>query len=723
MSETMLDVMSGEGVERLVHEWIANGMLNAANRGMSGSEIATVGLKAAGDNQLLQKIKDMLGSSIPGLGITMIGAAIGSKISGIDFDKILPGNNHSGVREAKFIMKKIAPHVVIGASEGLGDVVDRLIGKFRSPSGTPASEQKAILDLVWRSKSREYPGRLATIERHPETGEILKGEDGVPFITDALLLALKDKWDRENGPQWRERSVRDGKNNNKKERYWDDKGTPYSEYELIPLDVAIKQLTPDSSGMSAKELESLIDGMKKKVPKEWAEKLSDTTISVLLALSATKAKLGYLDRAIGEDFFKDLPDKASIAFMNKLGERFASRIQADGTLTHDDYEAIVEFIDDWMGAELGKANALRRAFARFRAQHRGGTLKLRDAIPLFFAATAPLWIFAMLTIGLFLSSVILFLDGGFHDISKPFHGLDGRYGAFAATLIGAYLIVILLALLAPTQAMLNWVTFFVKDKSTDWLVKTGKKLIAIVAPYGSLLAILVLFGVPVFWRVLLAVTPLAAFGILTILALAGLEPLIRFEAYNSYVWFKRLTIITPFILLIIGSILAILGISPADAVRWIGHFIKQDYSLSTTMRVVISIVLAGAGLVGGAWVINKVELTRVIVDDVERVGRRKSRFARVLVGAIVLVLAALPWIGMIPKHEPAKEEVKVTAPNTPPRAPDPPVTEETNMPRKSVSHKKSFSPPKQAEKKKKAIDMEALCNGLSFDARKQAGCQ
>ena len=124
--------IGGEGIERLIHDMISKGMSDAAHAGKNDVEIAAAGLKAAEH----QDIFDKVAHDVPGLTSTMFSAAIAAKLQGVDFDKLLPGNTHPGVTAAKFFLKDIAPHIIIGAGEGFGDklsdAIDRAVGKVRS---------------------------------------------------------------------------------------------------------------------------------------------------------------------------------------------------------------------------------------------------------------------------------------------------------------------------------------------------------------------------------------------------------------------------------------------------------------------------------------------------------------------------------------------------------------------------------------------------------------
>jgi|GEM_PF-1833207 len=693
---------AGETIERTVREAIEHHMKDAADRGDDGRSIALGGLKAVGNKNVMDVLR-----KLPGFTVPLVGTALGSFLETTDkIDKLLPNDNRPGVKEAKFILKQIAPHVIIGAGEGWTDAMERAVDKVRSnPAITPTGPAEADVVFV----PHTHP-QLAFVPIRDAAGQVLYMSDGsTPRCKGALYTQILANWNKDHGPKMMERTEGGGKGKPRTTKQVLQPGQPFTG-EFLPLSEWIRSLPEDTTTMSAADIASIKELTEKKKaepekPKTWAEKLSQESLHVMFALSKTKSQLSWLDRVIGEDFFKDLPNKADITLMNALGDKFKAKIRDDGMFDHIDYIAILEFVDDWMGAELTIINKLRLALGRMRAQlHKGVSWK--KALFIFLLAISPLWLFAILFVSLFVTGAYLLIAGMFADVTQKFLGYEnGRIAAYAAVIVGSWTIIILLMLLAPAQAMITWVSAVIPgvDKNNQWLKDTGRKISALVAPYGAMAAILVLFGTPVIWRALLPIAALGAIGVAMIFASAGFHKRIRNEALKAGMWFKLLTIILPFVLLIVGALFDVLQLNFRDTINNILQMVQASKGLQSLIGFCV------VGIVG-FLIVRELEIVAWKKEDGMRTEttRQKSPLMRFIVLLIAVLVAIWPWI------DTSKEKIKVADETQS----SPTMIQPEEVETKSEQPKKQ---PTRLQKEKKASRQE--CEGLSYSMKRELGCK
>lgn len=124
---SFVDTFVGEGVERSVRKAMSDSMEKADRNGQSGRDIAASGLRSVFSKHgpVMSLAKRMPGFTYP-----LLGSAIGAILkSGKFVDTILPNSNTSGVREAKYLLQNVAPHIAIGAGEAIGDSVENALDR------------------------------------------------------------------------------------------------------------------------------------------------------------------------------------------------------------------------------------------------------------------------------------------------------------------------------------------------------------------------------------------------------------------------------------------------------------------------------------------------------------------------------------------------------------------------------------------------------------------
>ena len=440
-------------------------------------------------------------------------------------------------------------------------------------------------------------------------------------------------------------------------------------------------------------------------PKTWAEKLTHETLRVMFALSRTKSKLSWMERVVGEDFFKDLPNKADIALMTAVGNEFAPRILSDKTFSHNDYIACLEFMDDWMGAELTVINRMRLSLGRMRANIHIG-VNWKKALFIFLLATSPLWMYLITLVSLFITGAALFIAGLFADTMQPFLGYaKGNISAYACVIVGAWTMILVLMTLAPAQAMITWVSAIVPgvDKDKKWLTDTARKMSAMIAPYGAFAALLTLFGVSVMWRALLPITALGSIGVVMIFGAAGFHERIRNEALNAGKWFKTITIITPFILIIVGAVFDGFEVKPTSFAKDMFGFISSTQWLRSLIGFAMVSVI-------GFLIVRELEITSSKTEDGRRteILRKKNTWMRLILFTFATLVAIFLWTGT------TNGEIKNTPATTSPDSQEDLKYDSSESGKPSV-HSKT--------KNKSGRMKKDPCEGMTYSVRKEMGCK
>lgn len=708
LGSLFLRAFGGETVEQIVKSLIEKKLVEAANRGESGRNIVLDVLQTFGSKESLGKFQ-----KLPGFSIQILATAIGSFLETTDWiDKILPDDSHRGIKEAKFLLKSIAPHMIIGAGEGWNEAMERITDKVRSNPAKPNPRGiDAECDVMFVPSHR--PDLGFTPVRN-ENGEIQYYNDGkTPRCKESAYQDFLREWNKDHGGRMVEKVEGGNKGGPPRttKQVW--KEPDPLEGTFIPLTEWIMSLPDNTPLFPLKVTEELKERVaiattkshEPPKPKSWSEKLTPETLRVMFALSRTKCQLSWMERVIGEDFFKDLPNKADIALMTAVGNEFAPRVLPDNTFSHIDYIACLEFMDDWMGAELTVINRLRLALGRMRANMRSGT-NWKKALFVFLIATSPLWMYLIAFVSLFLTGAVLFIAGLFADTTQPFLGYaKGNISAYACVIVGAWTMIILLMTLAPAQAMITWVSAIVPgvDKDKKWLTDTSRKICAMIAPYGAFAALLTLFGVSVMWRALLPITALGSIGVVMIFGAAGFHERIRNEALTAGKWFKILTIITPFILIIVGAVFDGFDVKPISFAKDVFDFIKS----TPWLRSLIGFAIVS---VGGFLVVRELEITSSKTEDGRRteVLRKQNPLMRLILFIFATLVAIFLWTGT------SNGDTKNTDSETS-------VDSQTEEVKSGDSNQVKSSVRPRIKKKSGHVKKDP-CEGMTYSVRKEMGC-
>ncbi|MEK7451949.1 MAG: hypothetical protein AAB664_01300, partial [Patescibacteria group bacterium] len=287
----VLEAMQAEGIERLIHEAISKGMGNAANEGKNDVEVVSAGLRAADDPGVFQALK----AKIPGLTSTMFAAALSTKLQQMDFDKILPGDNRLVVKMAKYALKFIVPHIIMGAGDGFGDVINRAVSAVRSnPKDVIVQDKPGSADFVCWIKTDLGQNSPFFLIEYDADKNIRLHSPNVPMCYGPEFQRIKAVWDRAHGPRKEKVPIEypPGQNNQNNR----NRPREHEEWilavelpcEIIPIETAFHRLDHNLSGISP-EVASEIKKQFAKPEKEksWAEKLTEPTKDVMMAFSRT----------------------------------------------------------------------------------------------------------------------------------------------------------------------------------------------------------------------------------------------------------------------------------------------------------------------------------------------------------------------------------------------------------------------------------------------------
>jgi len=473
-----------------------------------------------------------------------------------------------------------------------------------------------------------FPDRIFVPARDSD-GNIQKDSDGItPFILDRDFVMAQRAWNQTH--QATTKIVGDEKNM----RTVDVPAVPFP-CRLVPLSVAIARISPDAM---RKDDADAIKAMLKRHD-SWGAKLSPQAKDLLIALSVTRSRKGPLEQMLAEDFFKDLPNKGDITLIEHLAERFEGRKQADGSFSDTDFDSIVAFIDDWLGAELTWWSRIQRSCARIWRNRgsisKGTSCALKVALYSLIAAT-------IAVVLLFVSSIVAIIYGMFADLSQPMFGYaDPRWPAAALVFIGAWVVTILLFLLRPLQGILNPLVHKILGAGENWLTAFGYKFTLLIAPFGFLIPLAILTGASMYARFLIVGIPLLAIGIGMAFKAADVPAMARILTIRGakYGWIGGL--------IIIGVDWLIRN------VPWflVGGAIKSKWTYVANNQILASALLLAITLVlGHLLIVRPIERTKYRSGNILYIDKKTSWFARLVVIVIAIVIASMPWI-KTEKHE------------------------------------------------------------------------
>ncbi|MBI4713656.1 hypothetical protein HY771_00505 [Candidatus Uhrbacteria bacterium] len=674
--------LAEEASEHAMHDAVEGALRRAADKGESGKNIAKSGLHAlfSDASPIMRTARSMLGF-VPRAAYPVV-ATVGATAIAKWAEDFLPGDNRPGIKEARFILKNVAPHLVIGAAEGFGEVasqIDQQVDAVRSDSTTPDPIRNRQLDIVVVADM--FPDRIFIPVRGSD-GSITTNSDGTPVVEDNDFVTAQRLWDQTHRAM--QRAAGEGRNR----RMEVVPAVPF-QCQLVPLQVAIARVNPDRARKG--DLDAIKAMLKK--PGSWGATLSTRAKDLLLALSVTRSKKGPLEQTLAEDFFKDLPNKGDVALIEHLAERFDARRQADGSFSDTDFDAIVAFVDDWLGAELSWWSKLQRSCARIWRNR--GSISHGTS----FALKAGLFGIVAATIAVVLLFVSMFgaiVWGMTADLTQPMLGYaDPRWPAAALVFIGAWVIVVLLFLLRPLQGLLSPITK-IFGASELWLTSFGFKFSLLIAPFGFLIPLAILTGASFYARFLIVGIPLLAIGSGMAFKAAGVPSMAQLLTIRGakYGW--------------IGGLIIIAVDWFVRNVPWsaVGEAIVSAWTFVVDSQVLSSVLLFAITLtLGHLLIVRTIERTKYRSGNEVIVDVKTSWFARMAVIAIALAVASLPWLKS-GRHE------------FDPFAPKPVVTETlAQAPAPSIQH--PVSVPSGGHRHSDKLN----CSALSPEGREAVGCK
>lgn len=683
-SDLLAGKLAEEASENVMRDAIGAAMRSAADRGDSGKGIAKEGLRALfGDRSPVMGLARGLNDFVPKAAYPVI-ATVGATAIAKFADDLLPGDNRPAVRQARFILKYVAPHLVIGAAEAFGDVtrrIDEHVDAARSDDTTPDQDKKAALDYVVEADA--FPDRIFIPARDSDDN-ILKNPDGTPVVSDRDFVMAQRVWDQTHKP---EKKTTGGKG--QQQRTETIPATPFP-CRLVPLKVAIERLS--ATGVLKSDIEAIRKLLKK--PDSWGAKLSSKAKTVLLALSTTRSKRGPLEQTLAEDLFQDLPGKADVALIEAFAERFESRIQSDGSLSDADYDAAVAYIDDWLGGELTRWSKLQRSCARIWRNRGSLSDENKHRMKFWYRVLVGL---AFVAIALFCASFAAMVLGTVLNLS-PWLGAS-------LVFFGAWVITVLLFLFRPLQGILNPIAKIFGAEGL-WLTSFGFKFTLLIAPFGLLLPLAILCGASLYARFLIVGIPLLAIGSGMAFKAADVPALARMLTIQGakYGWIGGLLIIGVDWLIRSSAYLKVWA---AIVVAW--KFIAANQYLSSAILFGLALVL------GNLLIVRPIERVKYRNGDSLVVDKKTSWFARLAVVAIAVVLGFLPWLKTENIHtfDPFGPDKPTAADSSHSTNPAPkPVAPDTGVPaqvgRSNGASHNHFG----------KLD----CSALSFEGRRAVGC-
>lgn len=456
-----LRMMGEELAEERATQAVAGGMKASADAGHDGKTVAKKGLQAyfgpTGPVMALAR-------TLPGWTFPLLGTAFAAMLKKSSFiDKLLPDDSRPAIKEAKFLLKNIGPHAVIGAFTGYAQAaaqIDRKIDEVRSDPNTP--DDQANLEFDWVVMCDQVLlDRIFVPSRGDDRAIRLNGN--VPVVNDPDFVAYKAMWDSTHKATTRQV----GGGRGQQQRTEPVQAEPFP-CGLVRLSDALDRVSRRGGGNIAQADLAALRAMLAR-PKSWGATLTTRAKDVLLAFSATRALKSPLDQMVGESFFKDLPIKGDIALIEHMAQRFWRRIRADGTFSDTDYNAGISHIDSFLGAELNIVERAMRAGGRMLSNRSPMSSKIKVVIG-GLALSALIW--NVFLWGTFLISAIWTIKSLFSDPSVE----------NAVTMIVlSTLIMLILMLLRVYQGLLTPIAKLF-GLSQDWLVDLGRKTTGALIP-------------------------------------------------------------------------------------------------------------------------------------------------------------------------------------------------------------------------------------------------
>ncbi len=413
VSTLIAEAMGSEGIERAVHEKLAKAFHDSLKSGADQTGILAALRKALHDNELLHKIQSVLGDKVPGLTFTMIAAGVGEWLKLQDLDALFPDATGPIAKLVKAAIKVAGPALFVGIAEAAGDATEHddehgeHAGHGEDGHGTHGPTAKSGSIMVYMSLTPENDGRIAELWLDG-AGEILRGKDGVPMITEKVLRAEKLNWDREHCEREGKRKVPVGKPAEGQKQQMKDEtyvipAIPFSQFDILELDFAIACMSDEMKGvnfdlikkLSASPAKVVVEKHEKKKEKTWDEQVprfTDFLISYIKSMRSIPAS----EREINLDFVQDLAGKAEPARMNALlDEMLEKRNKKTKLWSPEDVKVIADFARTALGADLRVTNQIRSAVEEFKANWKKTDSKWHHVVRDFLLAGGMLLLIAL----------------------------------------------------------------------------------------------------------------------------------------------------------------------------------------------------------------------------------------------------------------------------------------------------------------------------------------
>lgn len=348
LRDDFLRMMAEEAAEQAVHEAVSNELKAAVDSGASGKEAAKRSLKSlfgpAGPVMALAR-------TLPGWTFPLLGTAVSSLLKKSTFvDRLLPGDDRPGVKEAKWLLKNVGPHALLGAFTGYRSVataIDQKIDEARSDAGVAPGAANRPLDRV--VVSSEVKG--AFVPTYDDAGNVVM-DGGAPMANSALYVQAKDAWDRAE----RERTHNAPRGPGRPAAPAAPRPFPS---RVISLSEAIDQGYLDTAtpaDLSA--LQVMLRGLRQS-PRSRGAQMSDELTRFMADLSSFRSTLDPAQQMEAESIFEDVAKNGDLALLERAAALFGG-----APLTRERFDAVLAFFDDWVGAELNIWEKAIRAASR-----------------------------------------------------------------------------------------------------------------------------------------------------------------------------------------------------------------------------------------------------------------------------------------------------------------------------------------------------------------------
>lgn len=448
--------MLGEGVEQAIHEMLTADLKASADRGASGKEVAKSGLKSLfGSGGRVMR----LARGKTGFTWSLLGIAISQVLAKSGFiDLILPGDNRPAIKEAKWLLKHIGPHAVLGAFSAYRDVathIDSSVDEARSDAHIAPAAANRPFDMVAAYDDGKDKGAVPLVRDAAGNPEL--SPDGTPVGNSAAYRQFVDRWNRQefdrvqNSPRGQGRAA----------------PTPRpAPVRILPIDQAISQGYLDTA--TPAELAPLMKMLQK--PGSRGEQMSDEVKDLFAAMSITSSTLPYDEQMEAESLISDVVAAGDIALIEHAANRFGKPTRPDGGLPLARFRAVLTHFDNVLG---GKLNIWEKGVrAAFRAWRNRG--QLSPAVRAFArdAGRAAL-IFAISQVVIFMIALCCMLLG--YTVMAP------SLTTAICVVVGAYTMMMMFRWLGFVQAVLNVIGKRL-GASEDWLVGAGQRVSVALIP-------------------------------------------------------------------------------------------------------------------------------------------------------------------------------------------------------------------------------------------------